>query len=195
MSHKHRSNEKMQKEEPNQNIETGQISDNTDENILPETEPQPEETSAEKIEELIQKTEELSEQKLRLMAEFDNFRKRSIKERSELIKTAGEKILSEMLPLIDDFERALKAMETTQDINAINEGISLIYNKFIAFMIACGVKAIPTENENFNTDLHEAITMFPVADDEMKGKIIDCISKGYTLNGKVIRYSKVVVGE
>ena len=100
-----------------------------------------------------------------------------------------------MIVLVDDFERALAAMETATDVVAVKEGVDLIYSKFISFMLQNGVKAIPTENEVFDTDLHEAITTFPVEDENMKGKIIDCASKGYTMNDKVIRFSKVVVGE
>jgi len=138
---------------------------------------------------------ELNDKNLRLMAEFDNYRKRTLKERMDLIKTAGEKVLADMLPLVDDFERAQKAMETSEDIQAVKEGIELIYNKFIAFLLQNGVKAIPTENEVFDTEFHEAITTFPAPSEELKGKIIDCVSKGYTMNDKVIRFSKVVVGE
>jgi molecular chaperone GrpE len=129
------------------------------------------------------------------MAEFDNFRKRTIKERADLIKFAGEDVLKRILPLIDDFERALQAMETTEDVKAVKEGIDLIYAKFISFLSDNGVSVIPTENEAFNTDLHEAITTFPAPSEEQKGKIIDCVSKGYALNEKVIRFAKVVVGE
>ena len=150
---------------------------------------------ANEIAELTQKCNDLNDKNLRLMAEFDNYRKRTLKERSDLVKTAGENILSSMLPLVDDFERALKAMETAEDIVAVKEGVDLIYGKFIAFLLQNGVKAIPTENEVFDTDLHEAITTFPAPTDDLKGKIIDCASKGYTLNEKVIRFSKVVVGE
>ena len=150
---------------------------------------------ANEIAELTQKCNDLNDKNLRLMAEFDNYRKRTLKERSDLIKTAGENILSSMLPLVDDFERALKAMETAEDVVAVKEGVDLIYNKFIAFLLQNGVKAIPTDNEVFNTDLHEAITTFPAPTEDMKGKIIDCVSKGYTMNEKVIRFSKVVVGE
>ncbi|MBN2767379.1 MAG: nucleotide exchange factor GrpE [Paludibacteraceae bacterium] len=150
---------------------------------------------ADEIAELTQKCSDLNDKNLRLMAEFDNYRKRTLKERSDLIKTAGENILSSMLPLVDDFERALKAMETAEDIVAVKEGVDLIYGKFIAFLLQNGVKAIPTENEVFDTDLHEAITTFPAPTEDLKGKIIDCASKGYTLNEKVIRFSKVVVGE
>jgi molecular chaperone GrpE len=142
-----------------------------------------------------QKCSELNDKNLRLMAEFDNYRKRALKERMDLFKTAGEKILVDMLPLIDDFERGLKAMETTEDVEALKEGIELIYSKFIAFLLQNGVKAIPTENLPFDTEFHEAIITFPAPTEDMKGKIIDCVSKGYTLNGKVIRFSKVVVGE
>lgn len=151
--------------------------------------------TTQQIEELNQKCSDLTDKNLRLMAEFDNYRKRTLKERSDLIKTAGESLLSNMLPLVDDFERALKAMETTEDVVALKEGVDLIYNKFIAFLLQNGVKAIPTENENFDTDLHEAVTTFPAPSADMKGKIVDCVSKGYTLNEKVIRFSKVVVGE
>lgn len=142
-----------------------------------------------------QKCIDLSDKNLRLMAEFDNYRKRTLKERSDLIKTAAEKVFIEMITLVDDFERALAAMETATDVVAVKEGVDLIYSKFISFMLQNGVKAIPTENEVFDTDLHEAITTFPVEDENMKGKIIDCASKGYTMNDKVIRFSKVVVGE
>lgn len=156
---------------------------------------EPTNSDAEKIEELNQKCAELSDKNLRLMAEFDNYRKRTFKEKSDLIKTAGENILSNMLPLVDDFERGLNAMQTSEDVQAIKEGVELIYTKFSAFLIQNGVKAIPTENEVFDTDLHEAITTIPAPTEELKGKIVDCVSKGYTLNEKVIRFSKVVVGE
>ena len=129
------------------------------------------------------------------MAEFDNFRKRTLREKADLIKTAGEKVFVNILPLIDDFERAIKAMDSTEDVLAVKEGVDLIYAKFISFLNANGVKAIATENEPFDVDVHEAVTMFPAPSEEMKGKIIDCLSKGYMLNDKVIRYAKVVVGE
>lgn len=160
-----------------------------------ETTEQAAEQIAVDLEVLTQKCNELSDKNLRLMAEFDNYRKRTLKERTDLIKTAGENILVNMLPLVDDFERAQKAMETSEDVEAIKAGIDLIYNKFIAFLLQNGVKAIPTENEIFNTDIHEAITTFPAPSEDLKGKIVDCVSKGYTLNDKVIRFPKVVVGE
>ncbi len=147
------------------------------------------------VSELTQEIADLKDKNLRLMAEFDNFRKRTLKEKSELILNGGEDVLKKLLPLVDDFERALKAMETSTDAQAIKEGLDLIYVKLIAYLNENGVQAIPTENEAFNTDLHEAITTFPAPSEELKGKIIDCVSKGYTLREKVIRYSKVVVGE
>ena len=144
---------------------------------------------------LEQKIADLNDKNIRLMAEFDNYRKRTMKERSELIKTAGEDIFKNILPLMDDFDRALEAMETAQDVDAVKQGVQLIHDKFIAFLLRNGVKEIPTENEPFDVDLHEAVTTFPAESDDMKGKIMDCISKGYTLNDKVIRYPKVVVCE
>jgi len=147
------------------------------------------------LELMAQKCTELNDKNLRLMAEFDNYRKRTMKERMDLLKTASEKVLVDMLPLVDDFERGLKAMETSEDVQAVKDGVGLIYSKFIAFLTQNGVKAIPTENEVFDTEYHEAITTFPAPTEDLKGKIVDCVSKGYTMNEKVIRFSKVVVGE
>ena len=147
------------------------------------------------LEIVTQKCVELNDKNLRLMAEFDNYRKRTLKERMDLLKTAGEKVLVDMLPLVDDFERGLKAMETSDDVQSVKDGVDLIYTKFISFLLQNGVKAIPTENETFDTQYHEAITTFPAPSEDLKGKIIDCVAKGYTMNEKVIRFSKVVVGE
>lgn len=193
---------KKENQNLNDNDEVKKGVENTENEVTTEPTVNSEESSeeaADKIaadfEGLNQEVSDLKDKNLRLMAEFDNFRRRSLKERSELIKTAGESILSNILPLVDDFERAMKAMDSSKDGEAIKEGVNLIYNKFIAFLIENGVKAIPTENEVFDTDLHEAITTFPAPTEELKGKIIECVSKGYTLNEKVIRFSKVVVGE
>lgn len=147
------------------------------------------------IEALNSEISDLKDKNLRLMAEFDNYRRRSSKEKLDLIKTAGEDLIVRILPLVDDFERGIKAMENSSDAQAVKEGIDLIYSKFISFLKDNGVSAIPTEDEAFNTDLHEAVTTFPAPTEEQKGKIIDCLSKGYTLNEKVIRFAKVVVGE
>ena len=147
-----------------------------------------------KVAELEARVAELEDLKLRQMAEFDNFRRRTNKEKLELMTTAGERIFCDMLPLVDDFERAKVAMAKSDDINAVREGIDLIYNKFINFLAANGVKAIDTTDADFNTDLHEAITTFAASEDK-KGKVIDCTQTGYTLGEKVIRFAKVVVGE
>jgi len=147
-----------------------------------------------KVTELEARVAELEDLKLRQMAEFDNFRRRTNKEKLELMTTAGERIFKDMLPLVDDFERAKVAMEKTDDIEAVRQGIELIYSKFVGFLAANDVKAIDTTDADFNTDLHEAITTFAAGEDK-KGKVIDCTQKGYTLGEKVIRFSKVVVGE
>ena len=145
-----------------------------------------------KVTELEARVAELEDLKLRQMAEFDNFRRRTNKEKLELMTTAGERIFCDMLPLVDDFERAKVAMAKSEDINAVREGIDLIYNKFINFLAANNVKAIDTTDADFNTDLHEAITTFAAGDDK-KGKVIDCTQTGYTLGEKVIRFAKVVI--
>ena len=142
-----------------------------------------------KVAELEARVAELEDLKLRQMAEFDNFRRRTNKEKLELMTTAGERIFCDMLPLVDDFERAKVAMAKSEDINAVREGIDLIYNKFIAFLGANNVKAIDTTDADFNTDLHEAITTFAAGEDK-KGKVIDCTQTGYTLGEKVIRFAR-----
>ena len=147
-----------------------------------------------KVAELEARVAELEDLKLRQMAEFDNFRRRTNKEKLELMTTAGERIFKDMLPLVDDFERAKEAMSKTDDIDAVRQGIELIYSKFIGFLAANDVKVIDTTDADFNTDLHEAITTFAAGEDK-KGKVIDCTQKGYTLGEKVIRFAKVVVGE
>ena len=150
-------------------------------------EPQTEEPTAEEL--LAQAQEriaELEDKNLRMMAEFDNYRRRTNKEKLELMETAGERIFKEMLPLVDDFERAVAA---TQD-----EGVKLIYQKFLSFLDKNDVHPIQTEDADFNTDEHEAVTTF-AAGEEKKGKVIDCTQKGYKLGDKVIRFAKVVVGE
>lgn len=148
-----------------------------------------------KIAELTTQLEEMKDKYLRLTAEFDNYRKRTLKEKADLIKFASEEVLKDLLPVIDDLDRALKAIETANDINAVKEGISLIVNKFNDFLKAKGVKEIDAIGKELDTDLHEAITKIPVQDDAQKGKIVDVIQKGYMLHDKVMRFSKVVVGE
>ena len=130
-----------------------------------------------------------------LLAEFDNFRKRTIKEKADIIKNASEKAMTDLLPVIDDMERAMQAIEASDNIDSAKEGINLIYNKFIKYLEQNGVKAIDSTNADFNTEYHEAVTIFPAPDEDKKGKVIDTVQKGYTMNDKVIRHSKVVVGQ
>ncbi len=132
---------------------------------------------------------------LRLMADFDNFRKRTLREKAELLKNGGEDVLKKILPVVDDFERAMQAMGNAQDIEAVKEGVELIYAKFQAYLTSNGVTEIPANGEVFDTEIHEAITTFPAPTPEQKGKVIDCMTKGYKLHDKVIRFAKVVVGE
>ncbi len=148
----------------------------------------------EHIAELEKRVAELEDKNLRMMAEFDNYRRRTNKEKLDLMATAGERIFTEMLPLVDDFERAVAAMDKTDDIEAVREGIRLIQQKFIGFLDKQDVHAIETEGVDFNTDEHEAITTF-AAGEEQRGKVIDCTQRGYKLGDKVIRFAKVVVGE
>jgi Molecular chaperone GrpE (heat shock protein) len=157
------------------------------------TEPQPE--TINKEEQLQVQVKELQDKYIRLMAEFDNFRKRSLKERTDLIKSAGEDILVNILPIMDDFERGLAAMESAQDVESVKQGVGLIYNKFKDFLTQRGVKEIEASRQDFNVDVHEALTKIPAPEDALKGKVVDVIQKGYYLNDKVIRFAKVVVGE
>lgn len=137
---------------------------------------------------------ELEKERLYKQAEFDNFRKRIIKEKAELILNGGRKVLEAMLPVIDDLERALQHIETAEDVEAVREGVDLIYKKFLKVMETQGVTQMKTDGVDFNTDYHEAVTQFPAPTPELKGKVIDCTEKGYMLNETVLRYAKVVVG-
>ena len=156
-------------------------------------------TEEEKLTQELEKANaEIEDQKdkyLRLSAEFDNYRKRTMKEKAELILNGGEKSISSILPIVDDFERALKNMETATDVAAVKEGVELIYNKFMTVLGQNGVKVIETKEQPLDTDYHEAIAVIPAPDEALKGKILDCVQTGYTLNDKVIRHAKVVVGE
>ena len=139
--------------------------------------------------------EELNNSYLRLHAEFDNYRKRTLKEKMEIIKTGGEKVLTEMIPLVDDFERALETVQNANDKEAIVEGMELIYSKFIAFMNQHGVKEMDVIGEPFDADKFEAITTIPAQDKSQKDVVVDCIQKGYMLNEKILRFPKVIVGK
>lgn len=153
------------------------------------------EKKVDEIEELGIKLQDINDKYIRLSAEFDNYRKRTLKEKMELTKSAGEKILVNILPVMDNFERALKVIDDAKDIDAVKDGIHLIFNNFKEFITQNGVKEIESVNQEFNTDIHEAITKIPAPTEELKGKVVDCIEKGYFLNEKVIRFAKVVVGE
>lgn len=146
-------------------------------------------------EELLGKLTEMQDRYLRLSAEFDNYRKRTLKEKIELSQSGGESVIKSLLPVIDDFDRAMNSMRSTSDYNAVKEGLELIYSKIYDFLKQNGVKEIEVMNEVFNGDYHEAVTTVTVEDDKLKGLIIDVTQKGYTLYDKVIRYPKVVVGE
>ena len=145
------------------------------------------------IEELTEKYDELNDKYLRLFSEFDNYRKRTAKEKIELSKTASESIMVDLLPILDDFERALQTMEN-KETDANYEGVLLIYNKFKRTLEQKGLEEINAKDVTFDTDEHEALTNVPVTDESQKGKVLDVIQKGYKLNGKVIRYARVVVG-
>lgn len=151
--------------------------------------------SEQKIEKLQEKYDDLNDSYLRLNAEFDNFRKRTIKEKAEIIKSGGERVLYNIITLVDDFERALTALHESQDKDAMLEGMDLIYSKFISFLKQNGVEEIEAIGLPFDSDTFEAVTTIPAQDESQKGVIIDCIQKGYKLNDKIIRFPKVVVGE
>jgi len=149
----------------------------------------------EELTEAKEKISEINDKYLRLYSEFDNFRKRTMKEKAELYKTAGEDVIISIISIVDDFERALKATDMSEENKAHREGIELIYNKFNKTLEQKGVKEIEAVGTEFDTDLHEALTKIPAPNADMKGKVIDVIEKGYTMNDKVIRFAKVVVGD
>lgn len=161
-------------------------------------EPVSEDANAEAHDELAETTaalEELKDKHLRLQAEFDNFRRRTIKEKADLIAQAGERVLCDLLPVIDNFDRALDSIATAESVEGVKEGIDLIYSQFQSFLTKQGVAEIEAKEKDFDADQQEAIARFPVEEEAKKGKVIDVTQKGYTLNGKVIRFAKVVVGE
>jgi len=145
--------------------------------------------------ELTEKLAEITDKHLRLQAEFDNFRKRTMKEKADLIKSGGESVLINILPVVDDFERAINSLKDVPDNDAGKQGTKLIYNKFSEFLKQNNIREIDALNQDFDVDLHEAITKIPAPDEKLKGKVVDVVQKGYTLNDKVIRFAKVVIGE
>lgn len=152
-------------------------------------------SAEDEVEKLKGELEKEKKEYLFLMAEFDNFRKRTLKEKSELIKNAAESAFKGLLPIVDDFERALKASEGSEDANAMREGMELIYKKLKKYMEQNGVKEMDPEDKEFDADKHEAISVVPVPDENQKGKILDTVEKGYMINDKVLRHAKVVVGQ
>ena len=154
-----------------------------------------EEQLANMLAEAQQMMNEEKDRYLRLAAEFDNYRKRTLKEKAELIKNGGEKTLTAILPVLDDFERALKNMEATEETRAMKEGVELIFNKFNKVLEQEGLQKIETEGQAFDVDFHEAIALIPAPSEDMKGKILDCVQTGYKLNDKVIRHAKVAVAQ
>ena len=177
---------------PNECDEETVGQETSQENEAPLTE---EEKLAQELEKAKEQIEEQKDKYLRLSAEFDNYRKRTMKEKAELILNGGEKSISSILPIVDDFERALKNMETATDVAAVKEGVELIYNKFMSVLGQNGVKVIETKEQPLDTDYHEAIAVIPAPNEALKGKILDCVQTGYILNDKVILHAKVVVGE
>jgi molecular chaperone GrpE len=144
---------------------------------------------------LQQELEEQKEKYLRLSADFDNYRKRTLKEKIDLTKQAGEEIFTRILPVLDNLERAMKSVEEAKDMEAVKEGMQLIYNLFKEYLGQQGVKEIEAMHQEFDTDVHDAVTKIPASDNTLKGKVVDVIEKGYYLNDKVLRYAKVVIGE
>ena len=177
------------------------IEDNSQETIKEKVEANEVETEAtyeqatDEINELKEQLASLQDKYLRQIAEFDNYRKRILKEKSELILNGGEKVISSLLPVLDDFERALINIKKGGDETTLLQGTELIYQKLLSTLESQGLSKIKTEKEDFNTDFHEAVAMVPVDDESMKGKVVDCVQTGYTLNNKVIRHSKVAVGQ
>ncbi len=198
----------MSKDKKNQNEDQFEIDDPTihnEEKTSEDTEIEDAETNdfqaegevdlLKKNQELEQKLQDANMSYLRLMADFDNFRKRTLKEKSEIIKNAAEKVLSGLLPIVDDFERGLEATKDSTETGEVREGMELIYNKLINYLSANGVTAIESTGKDFDDSLHEAIATIPAPSPELKGKVMDTTTKGYKLNDKVLRHAKVVVGE
>lgn len=197
----------MNPTEKNQPLEeevlTNQEQETTEETVLDDekaqeetaTELSAEEKLTQELENAQKNIEEQHDKYLRLSAEFDNYRKRTLKEKAELIKNGAEKTLTAILPVLDDLERALKAPDTSDEVKAMREGVELIHSKFLKILNQEGLQQIETEGKDFDTDFHEAIALVPAPAEDQKGKILDCVQTGYMLNEKVIRHAKVVVAQ
>jgi molecular chaperone GrpE len=191
MSKKNKDNKKAEKPVEEQQVEQAVEQEQTEAQETPQEEAQAEVT----IEQLQQQLEAQQKEYLLLMAEFDNFRRRTLKEKQELIKNASEKAMVELLPVVDDFERALDAMSKSGDVDALAEGVNLIYTKMVKYLEQQGVKPIESTGKDFDPDLFDAITTFPAPDESMRGKVVDTTTKGYMINDKVLRHAQVVVGQ
>lgn len=183
--------EELQQEETQTEAQNAEVESQNAE----EEQPAKEETPEDKIAALQAELEKSQKEYLFLMAEFDNYRKRTVKEKAELIKNGGEKALLGLLPVIDDFERAIDAIDKSSDVEGLKEGVDLIYNKFMKYLESQQVKPMESTGTDFDADIYEAVTTFPAPDESMKGKVIDTVQKGYTINEKVLRHAKVVVGQ
>ncbi len=183
--------EELQQEETQTEAQNAEVESQNAE----EEQPAKEETPEDKIVALQAELEKSQKEYLFLMAEFDNYRKRTVKEKAELIKNGGEKAMLGLLPVIDDFERAIDAIDKSSDVEGLKEGVDLIYNKFMKYLESQQVKPMESTGTDFDADIYEAVTTFPAPDESMKGKVIDTVQKGYTINEKVLRHAKVVVGQ
>lgn len=183
--------EELQQEETQTEVQNAEVESQNAE----EEQPAKEETPEDKIAALQAELEKSQKEYLFLMAEFDNYRKRTVKEKAELIKNGGEKAMLGLLPVIDDFERAIDAIDKSSDVEGLKEGVDLIYNKFMKYLESQQVKPMESTGTDFDADIYEAVTTFPAPDESMKGKVIDTVQKGYTINEKVLRHAKVVVGQ
>lgn len=181
-----------------ENVENNVISDDNTEDTSANTDNSAEEKTTEltvegQLEAAKKEVEQYKDKYLRAVAEFDNYRKRTLKEKAELLLNGSEKAVCAFLPILDDFERAIA--DKTEDVNAIKEGVQIIFNKFNKTLESLGVRKIETEGKDFDVDFHEAVAMVPGMGDDKKGKVIDCVQTGYQLNDKVIRHAKVAVGQ
>ena len=183
--------EELQQEETQTEVQNAEVESQNAE----EEQPAKEETPEDKIAALQAELEKSQKEYLFLMAEFDNYRKRTVKEKAELIKNGGEKAMLGLLPVIDDFERAIDAIDKSSDVEGLKEGVDLIYNKFMKYLESQQVKPMESTGTDFDADIYEAVTTFPAPAESMKGKVIDTVQKGYTINEKVLRHAKVVVGQ
>jgi molecular chaperone GrpE len=185
-------NEEQKEQQETQETVNAQAETDTEKEVSQDTEK--ELTVEEQLDAAKKEIEELNDKLLRKIAEFDNYRKRTLKEKTELILNGGEKTIVSILPVIDDLERALKNMQNAEDVAAVLEGVELIYKKFMDILSKQGVSVIETKDADFNVDIHEAIAQLPAPTEELKGKVMDCTLTGYKLNDKVIRHAQVVVG-